>query len=192
MEKFYPEALQGQSAKTIERITNGLKRKDLTLTSLIQVADAMVMKSGVQVAAAVEPDQEQRGENGCLMYNGEECNGERAGTCKERTCHCVGQWTGLRCQSGPSPCSLYCLFGCVMSGCGYCLLSLLSIACFISPFVTFPPSLLVLLCRVEHQALQPLHWSLRGQRRVRRRGGRLHEGMLNNKLPNDLTSTCTN
>lgn len=84
----------------INRITQGLKRKDITLASLIQVADAMVLKSGVRAGTAVEPNSEERGPNGCLMYNGEECNGERAGTCKERTCHCIGHWTGLRCQSG--------------------------------------------------------------------------------------------
>lgn len=99
IDKFYPEARRGKSAAVIERISEGLRKKDITLASLIQVAESIVLSTGVKAGAAIEPDQEQRGENGCLMYNGEECNGERAGTCKAQTCHCVGQWTGIRCQS---------------------------------------------------------------------------------------------
>jgi len=77
-------------------ISRGLKRRDITLTSLIQVAETIMAQAA---AENVDSDDGQRGPNGCLMYNGEECNGERAGTCIDRTCHCVGQWTGLRCQS---------------------------------------------------------------------------------------------
>jgi len=48
--------------------------------------------------AAPGADANMRGPNGCLVHNGLECNGQRAGKCVQSICHCIAGWTGIRCQ----------------------------------------------------------------------------------------------
>jgi len=54
--------------------------------------------AGTGVDAASPSGGTMRGPNGCLLHNGVECNGERAGKCMGSVCHCIAGWTGLRCQ----------------------------------------------------------------------------------------------
>jgi hypothetical protein len=55
--------------------------------------------AGAEGTEADSTETEQRGENGCLMHNGQECNGVRAGVCDNGVCVCLGGWTGIRCQN---------------------------------------------------------------------------------------------
>ena len=71
--------------------------------SLVAAKEAAAEESGAGVEGTEEDgtEVEQRGENGCLMYQGLECGGPRRGTCKaeEKVCVCLGGWTGIRCEN---------------------------------------------------------------------------------------------